>query len=500
MNKNIGFIRNIRKKCASLLHVFLVVLNLVSCISVNTLYATTLNTDHLSSDEEIQITSYDGDTFRFILEYERNASEGTENQEDIILCVEEIKESDENYEIYTNRVTDLTENTLSLYRFYSLSLKDADGNAFIPEKQTFMTVEKISDADNTDSSYEDTRIFLLYDKDRELDSRKTGVAFNDKDELIIALANIPKEKKEESEHIYSHTLAKEFVTSADDRYRITLSYGDDALIPEGSSLLVSEVTGKDSRYDEYTEKTVETLEWESDYFSMMFFFDIDIMYKEEKITPASTVDIRVELIKENNDELIEIDDTQLIALKDEDQLIEDSHFEVDYTGEESNPVLSVVQIVKEKQIIASDDKTYNIRVTYNSDSGLPLNALLDVKEVLIGEENYDTYLSETESVLETKDISYIRVFDISIIDPETGEKYEPDSNVSVSIELMDTSIKSEDEINVIHIKENINEIEPENEDDEPIIEITYETSLVEQRSMLKTTLSNLKQTASRSTL
>ena len=456
-----------------MLQILIVFLFFVTLLPVNIINAVTLETETVYSDETREILSSDGDKYRFILEYDEsiNIPEGA------VLDVEEIDNTDLKYIEYQNRLFELTSEKETLFRFYRLSVKDKDNNTVVRDKKVNLSVKKTHNEGNKESSYSDTKTVLLYDKDQILDKKDIEVSLNNKNEIIVGLVNLPKSLNGET-RTYVHSLSKDFISSSGDKYQITLNYTDEASIPDGSELNVSEIIIDDERYYEFLDKSVEVLNWNDDNFSLFTFFDIEIVKGDEKIIPADIVEIQIRRIKENDDETIELDDTQLIALKDDDQLIEDSSFEVDFTSEESSPVISVVEIVKEKQITSSDDQTYIIKVSYNSDSGLPLNAVLDAKEVLIGDDNYDAYVSETQSVLKTEDISYIRVFDISIVDPDTGVKYEPDSKVNVSIELLDTSINDEKDISVVHIKENTAEIESGN-GKEPIFEISYDASVME---------------------
>ncbi|MBQ1787738.1 MAG: hypothetical protein II004_02285 [Erysipelotrichaceae bacterium] len=92
----------------------------------------------------------------------------------------------------------------------------------------------------------------------------------------------------------------EDVTLASDgkNYKITVTYNEDANIPEDAELSVEEILESDdsSEYDTYIEKTREALNLESDAFAYVRFFDIKIVDKNgEKVEIAAPVDVQIEL-------------------------------------------------------------------------------------------------------------------------------------------------------------------------------------------------------------
>ena len=125
-------------------------------------------------------------------------------------------------------------------------------------------------------------------------------------------------------------------------------------------------------------------------------------------------------------------------------------------------------------LTASDGNTYKITVSYDEASGIPDDAELVVREILDNEEPngtsgssdaentnaYDEYVGESARVIgETEsDVKDARVFDISLVNPSTGVKYQPNNAVNVSIELLDTVLDNNSCINVVHLAENESEV------------------------------------------
>ncbi len=111
-----------------------------------------------------------------------------------------------------------------------------------------------------------------------------------------------------------------------------------------------------------------------------------------------------------------------------------------------------------KTIVAGDGSTYEIRVTYNGEIGIPAEGTeLIVKELLPGDAEYDYYIAESAAKLNktTDELTYSRLFDIKIVDANDPEKvYEPTGDVSVSIRLVGEQLSEYDNVDVLHFTEN----------------------------------------------
>lgn len=101
-----------------------------------------------------------------------------------------------------------------------------------------------------------------------------------------------------------------------------------------------------------------------------------------------------------------------------------------------------------------EGNTWHITAEYSAEAGLPAGVELVVNELPEGTEAYDSYVQRTAETLgkETEHFAFARAFDISLVNPETGEHCQPNQNVKVSIELMNEDVGSGDDVSVVHFK------------------------------------------------
>ena len=277
--------------------------------------------------------------------------------------------------------------------------------------------------------------------------------------------------------IVGRTLIKYVLASDGNTYRISVTYGADAGVPDGAELDVSEVTEGHPAYGksfgEYVADADDAL-GENEKVTFARFFDIRIVKDGEPIQPEKPVDVLIELAD---------------AL---DEGVKAVHFEHAEAGEETGtPVLldaeradaeeltdavsfetdgfSVFGVIMtlETTVITADGETYRITVKYGPDAGVPEGARLEAGEILRREEDvdseaedgekadaeYDIYLEKTREALglEAGPFKYARFFDIKIVDGN-GEKVEITAPVDVRIELADKESAEEAEENtrVVH--------------------------------------------------
>ena len=110
---------------------------------------------------------------------------------------------------------------------------------------------------------------------------------------------------------------------------------------------------------------------------------------------------------------------------------------VQFTAD-SFSIYAIVYTTIEKTVLASDGHNYHISVTCGDDAGVPANAELSVEEILDDTPEYQDYAAKAENAMgwEEGSASYLRLFDIKIVDAE-GEKVEITAPVDVVIELAD---------------------------------------------------------------
>ena len=144
------------------------------------------------------------------------------------------------------------------------------------------------------------------------------------------------------------TIETTVVTAEGETYRIRVSYGPDAGIPEGAELDVKEILPEEetpdgsAEYEAYLERTGETLGIAAGDFAYARFFDIRITDAYgEKVEIAAPVDVNVELADRESTEEAE-NTTQVVHFPDDDnaagEVISDLRME---TAEDNEAVLSL---------------------------------------------------------------------------------------------------------------------------------------------------------------
>ncbi|WP_026657969.1 SpaA isopeptide-forming pilin-related protein [Butyrivibrio sp. AC2005] len=266
---------------------------------------------------------------------------------------------------------------------------------------------------------------------------------------------------------------------------IAVYFGTDANIPEGAELCVTDIAedSEDYDYGQLVSDATEAMEIEAEDVASYRLFDLSIQKDGEEIQPEAPVyvEIQADGLYTNN-ELFADDELAAVHMKNEEpQIIEaDVTNEDEENGEtDDNPaartpadkvsfetdgfsVFVLVQPVQQKTVIASDESVYSITVDYDNASGIPANAELTVSEVTVENEEYAGYIEESAKELGTYSeyVRMARIFDISFVDKETGDIYQPTKDVKVSVQLIQDEIGKEDEeIKVVHFGDSVEAVE-----------------------------------------
>ena len=112
----------------------------------------------------------------------------------------------------------------------------------------------------------------------------------------------------------------------------------------------------------------------------------------------------------------------------------------------------VVQVAIEKRLTATDGSSYSVQVTYDSHAGIPAGTELVVREITPDDASYADYLAKSVSSVNRKasDFDFVRLFDITLRDPETGVEYQPTQDVKVKIDLLSEDLSECAQVNVVH--------------------------------------------------
>ncbi len=153
-------------------------------------------------------------------------------------------------------------------------------------------------------------------------------------------------------------------------YNITVSYTEDAKIPEGSVLNVREIEAGTVEYELYLTKSAAQLNTTNENISFARFFDIEILKDGEKIEPTVPVEVKIKYTSS-----LRIEDVQTLKIvhfvdEDNTEIINDISIDDDSTliayEQDSFSVTGVIVSHNVTPITAYDDN-YAIIVKYNGD-------------------------------------------------------------------------------------------------------------------------------------
>ena len=238
------------------------------------------------------------------------------------------------------------------------------------------------------------------------------------------------------------------LTSEGSDYTVTVSYTEDAQIPDNAELAVREIEKDSEEYASYLEQAKGAVD-ETKSVNEARFFDITILVDGEKVEPQAPVNVQITFagIGQTN-----TDDTQLLHYKDdkEVEIMDKAEFSKSEETEDETKAVDTVQfeadgfsvygIVGTQTITANfltaDGKTLKITVTFDEKEEVPENAVLEVKEVLDDEEEIATrnerlahaLFEEYGNVM----LSDVRYLSISIL--VDGKEYQPKFPVEVKAE------------------------------------------------------------------
>lgn len=151
---------------------------------------------------------------------------------------------------------------------------------------------------------------------------------------------------------------------------------------------------------------------------------------------------------------------------DNEESIKEDTEKPDESGEESDKEDSNDEepavknpLVKGQILTVSNGKTYEVTVTCGEKSGIPDNAELRVSDVSGNFREYSSYLNEAAGKLgkDINSINFAYALDIKLVDPVSGEEYQPDADVKVEIRLLKEDVSENEDINVVHFIDDMDE-------------------------------------------
>ncbi len=269
----------------------------------------------------------------------------------------------------------------------------------------------------------------------------------------------------------SSPLFNEYDTQDGNTLRVSVSYGEDAEIPQGAELITTEIcqdteaSDTETEYDRYLSEAADALGCDVASIKYARFFNISIVDSNgEEIQPAEGSVARVSVSLE--DEAVENEALSVVHFGEQTDVMDTTADAESICFETTGfSIYAFIETVLEKTFLASDGQNYKVTVTCEEGSGFPETAALSVEEITDGYsvygKSYEEYVADTEYALgiEEGTTEYIRVFDISIVDRDDYNiKYQPaeGSSVDVTIELADSS---SDCLNVVHFPDESAETE-----------------------------------------
>lgn len=245
-------------------------------------------------------------------------------------------------------------------------------------------------------------------------------------------------------------------------YVVRMAYGPADGIPEGATLQVRELSGVE--YQQHKAQVVQTLE--ADQVTAVRALDIAVRDENgNKVAVAGDVDVSITLegaAAQGDSAVIHFgnEGPQVIASQQAAVPADETAqgnlaatSTIDFTASEFS-VYAIAYIAKTRELTASDGSAYRVSVSYGPNAGIPEDAELLVSEVKQGDAGFDAYIEQSNEArgMSADDVALAKAFDIKLVDPATGEEFQPTASVKVGIELLDANLNEFEDVGVVHIR------------------------------------------------
>lgn len=278
-------------------------------------------------------------------------------------------------------------------------------------------------------------------------------------------------------------ITKDFITASGETYTITVIYDEDAEIPEGAKLEVSELVNDNEEYIDYVEQAAKALAEgeEIPFVNASRLFDISIVADGKKIEPKAPVEVKITYAKAES--VNETSEVGTVHFKESIAKTEAEVMDIDVQGEEgkvegvtfttdSFSVYAVIIIDKEAGTFVAEDNDYKVTVTYTKEANLPIGTELTVMEITPEEDRYWKLRKATQDKINEgleweysemtpdprKGITDAVFFDISLV--YGGNEVEPDVPLLVKIEYKENGmlVPESEDTKIIHFAKTGTEI------------------------------------------
>ena len=195
---------------------------------------------------------------------------------------------------------------ITFAKFYDITFM-SEGKEIVPDDSVKVTVtyDKDLQKELKVDSKDDIRVIHFAEDEKTGDTEPEML---DSDDIEVTISDDKMTETSfdaDSFSIYAvvgTTIEENFLTSDGHNFRITVNYGDDAGVPDGAGLEVSEITEESgvtdgaTEYEEYETRTQEALGYLTSAFQYARFFDIKIVDSNgDKVTITSPVSVSIEL-------------------------------------------------------------------------------------------------------------------------------------------------------------------------------------------------------------
>ena len=135
--------------------------------------------------------------------------------------------------------------------------------------------------------------------------------------------------------------------------------------------------------------------------------------------------------------------------------VKDAVFEGDSLSFESQGLgdYYLTRSVTEKRQTVSDGDRYAVSLRYDNASGIPDQVALSVAELGPEDPDYSAYVEAALEALgqSREELTFVKVFDIGLRDPETGEEFQPTKAMQVRVELPEETLGDYTDVSVVHL-------------------------------------------------
>lgn len=240
------------------------------------------------------------------------------------------------------------------------------------------------------------------------------------------------------------------VSASGENYSVSMTYSNDANIPDNSTFILSEYNDSGLLYDNLLNSVASTLNTDTENIASATFVDIKIQGEEGIVNIEAPVSVSVEPDAPESGEY----KVQVLALGAQNEVLTPDESDAFTTAtDDLAQTYAIITVEKNAKLKASDGQTYDIRVSYDRETaGIPETAELVVSELTQGDDGYEEYIAQMAEMagVAPSELAFTRVFDICLIDRETDVKYQPNENVNVRIQLLQDDWDANVKVDVVH--------------------------------------------------